>query len=203
MNMKELTEKVASFEGFVSKPYRDATGTLTIGYGFTSFSLVSRPSITKEEAKTYLEAILKSYRESVEKLSSEHALSFNENQILSLTDFCYNCGKLNLHKLFHLNGNINARIRTIEEIGNALPLYCTSKGVKLKGLETRRNWEKELFFSSVSTNVSRETFTTKDIQTLCNTIIRNNNLPFNELVVDGKIGEKSIEVIMHILRRCV
>ena len=120
-----------------------------------------------------------------------------------MTDFCYNCGYSKFLKL------LNFGKRTLFEIGETIPEYNKSKGIVLQGLVKRRKFEYDLFFSHIEQpkkeNVSRETwninykYNSHDVQELCNKIIKDNNLSYEQLVIDGILGEKSTDLIFTLL----
>lgn len=125
-----------------------------------------------------------------------HYPDVTNNMCLALTDFCYNCGYSNLLKI------TNNFERTLVEIGNKLPEYCKSKGIVLKGLQVRREFEKELFFDNYLPKVEEPHYTEKNIQVLCNKIIRDFSDKYSELKPlseDGIIGQKSLDTIFTLL----
>lgn len=197
MTFDEFVEKVATFEGFRPTVYNDSGGVPTIGYGFTEDKFIGMGTMTKEYAKSLLREKLIYLKKDVESKLEKWGYIYNNNMLLALTDFTYNCGMGNLLQLTD-NGK-----RTLKTISEKIVLYnkcSTPKGkIELKGLTTRRHWEQKLFNSEFE-NVSRETFTNADIQSLCNAIITNSDLKeFTILKVDGIIGDRSREVIFKLL----
>lgn len=214
MTIQELTEKIKTFEGFRALAYDDLQpntvlkygtqikGTLTIGYGRTKNVYIGEVTTIEKETK-WLEGHVTNVYNTVCNSLSQFKLNANENQKLALTDFCYNCGYSNFLKL------LNFGKRTLLEIGETIPEYNKSKGIVLQGLVKRRKFEYDLFFlhseQPKKENVSSETwninykYNTHDVQELCNKIIKDNNLPYDPLVIDGILGEKSTDLIFTLL----
>ena len=219
MTIQELIEQIKKFEGFRALPYDDLQpntilkygtqikGTLTIGYGRTKNVYIDEVTTIEKETKWLQEHVTNIYN-TVCKSLSQFKLNANENQKLALTDFCYNCGYSNFLKL------LNFGKRTLFEIGETIPEYNKSKGIVLQGLVKRRKFEYDLFFSHSEQpkkeqpkkeNVSCETwninykYNSHDVQELCNKIIKDNNLQYEPLVIDGILGEKSTDLIFTLL----
>ena len=219
MTIQELIEQIKTFEGFRALAYDDLQpnivlkystqlkGTLTIGYGRTENVYIGEVTTIEKETKWLQNHVTNVYN-TVCKSLSQFKLNANENQKLALTDFCYNCGYSNFLKL------LNFGKRTLFEIGETIPEYNKSKGIVLQGLVKRRKFEYDLFFSNSEQpkkekpkkeNVSSETwninykYNSHDVQELCNKIIKDNNLPYEPLVIDGILGEKSTDLIFTLL----
>lgn len=76
-------------EGFRSQVYTCSAGKLTIGYGFTSKTIVAKGTITEKEA----DVILRGYIESCKKVVRTNVkVQLNENQEAVLIDFVYHFG---------------------------------------------------------------------------------------------------------------
>lgn len=180
MTFEEFILKVGEFEGFRSKKYLDPAGIPTIGYGFTSSVFpngVVPDTITKDSADVLLATHLKKVAEQVEfYLTRYEDYKINNNQLLALTDFSYNCGIGNLYKL------TNYGKRNLLEIADHIRLYNKAGGKTLNGLVKRRQWEYELFTNEQSFEKLKVP-TSKDIQKLLN------DRYGYKLVIDGKIGE--------------
>lgn len=84
----KFLEKVARFEGFRSRPYKDSGGTWTIGFGYTKGVTKDTPVISYNEALSLLAHELEEIRIS---LSSE-PYALNSSQWDAIVDFCYNLG---------------------------------------------------------------------------------------------------------------
>ena len=151
---KEGLELVKSFEDCRLVAYDDlqpnktithisqVKGTLTIGYGHTAGVTVGQV-ITKEQAENMLKSDMAKYEKYV---TDNVKITLNENQFSALVSFCYNCGVGNLRTLI--------RNRTAEQIANSIPLYNKAKGQVLKGLQRRREAERQLFLKPVNGGVA-------------------------------------------------
>ena len=80
--------KVAKFEGFRSRPYQDAGGTWTIGFGHTKGVTKNTPPISYNDALVLLANELENIRLSLQ--SEPYAL--NSSQWDAIVDFCFNLG---------------------------------------------------------------------------------------------------------------
>ena len=137
MNISETGIKlIQSFEGCVLFGYKDPIGVPTIGWGHTGGVVVGE-RITQARADELLKQDLKRFVAAVNDLG----LKFNQNQFDALCSFSYNCGPGNLKSL--------VKGRSMNQIANALPLYCKAGGQTLNGLVKRRNAEKALFLKPV------------------------------------------------------
>jgi len=124
------------FEGLRLTKYQDIGGTWTIGYGSTKKSLVSKGTITKDEALQQLREDISSCEKAVNDLV---VVSLTEHQKAALISFVYNLGRTNFAEstlLKELNqGHYN-------EVPTQLRRWVHSKGKVVKGLKNRR--EKEI-----------------------------------------------------------
>ena len=107
----------------------------TIGYGHYGADVKEGMTITEAQAETYLKADCASAVKAVNSLGK----NFTQNQFDALVSFTYNCGAGNLKSL--------CKNRTIEEIGEKIPLYNKAGGKVLKGLVRRRAEEQALYQS--------------------------------------------------------
>lgn len=137
---------IKKFEGFRGKPYRDAVGIATIGYGATYYpngnrvKLTDAP-ITEKYATTLLEVMLRPYEKAVDSFTRD---DINQNQFDALVSFAYNLGVNALRSstlLKKVNKNPND-----PTIRNEFKKWVNAGGRPLKGLITRRNIEADLYF---------------------------------------------------------
>lgn len=157
LSLDEVLHKVASFEGFRSRPYGCPAGVLTIGYGHTHGVKLS-DRVSKDEAFELLRAdflICQSYL--LNKFDIKDCM--NSNQIYALTDFVFNLGFGTL-----LGSTIS---NTLADYHNATPSTLSNydtdivntllkynkyrkngKLVLSSGLRKRRQWEASLYLSS-------------------------------------------------------
>lgn len=132
--------------------YKDSVGVWTIGYGTTNADKTVTGTtikegliITKAKAEEYLaKSVDKKYGANVNKFESKY--HWNQNQYDALVSFAYNIGSIDqLTK----NGT-----RTIAQISEKMLMYNKAGGQVLDGLTKRRQAEKQLFDTAVSTNTS-------------------------------------------------
>ncbi len=112
---KEGADFIARKEGFVSHPYRDSAGHMTIGFGklirpFTPFY----NNLTRDEAfQTFLNTVNNSgYLSAVNDMLINNHMKFNQYQLDALVSFTYNLGpgwttKSHLKDLIINSGNEN------------------------------------------------------------------------------------------------
>lgn len=140
---------IKSFEGCKLLAYKDPVGVWTIGYGHTEF-VEAGDKISIGEAEQLLKEDLEKYEKYVNSLN----LKLNQNQFDALVSFTYNCGSGSLTRL--VTG------RTLDEIGEAIPLYNRASGKVLAGLVRRRAAERTLYFTPVSESEDAGNFYDED-----------------------------------------
>lgn len=189
MNRQKYLDKIKEFEGFRAHAYKCPAGVWTIGYGRTSG--VTSSSVTSRAAE---EAWFNKYVADLEKEVSiymeEHGYAIVEYQLQALTSFIYNLG---YGKLMTLTENGK---RPIVEISKKIPEYNKGGGKVLAGLVRRRAWEKDLFDGKFenATDSGKSNPTAKDLQELCNKVSG------SDLVIDGKIGKKSVTALYNYIK---
>lgn len=136
---------IKKWEGFRSKPYLDAAGVPTIGYGNTFYpdgrkvSLLDK-EISFSEAEQLLLVVVKTFEKAVNRLVTS---TLTQHQFDALVSLCYNIGTGNFQKsrlLKLVNQNPND-----PEIYTEFLKHNKSKGVVLKGLQRRREDEANLY----------------------------------------------------------
>lgn len=146
----EISEKglalIKQFEGLVLKPYKDAVGIPTIGYGNTYYEngrkvAMSDPAITEARATELLKMVVKRYEDAVNRYVQ---VSITQNQFDALVSFAYNVGNENLRKST-LMKLLNQKQYTAA--ANQLLRWDKAGGKTLKGLTRRRQAERVLFLS--------------------------------------------------------
>lgn len=139
---------IKRFEGLRLKAYKAVPTEVyyTIGYGHYGSDVTEGMVITEATANKYL---LMDADKAVKAVNSLE-LELNQNQFDALVSFTFNCGKGNLKKL--------VKGRSISEIGDAILLYNKSGGKVLKGLVTRREAERELFFTPLNEDIVVEKY---------------------------------------------
>ena len=143
---------IARFEGFAAKPYNDANGYATIGYGhLLHYSRVSKADLerfphdlTKEQGLQYLRADAQIAAHAV----SEYIhVKLKQNQMDGLISFTYNCGAGSL------NGTTVQRcVNTLnwKALPSALRMWThDGHGNELQGLVSRRLAESNLILRGI------------------------------------------------------
>lgn len=130
-------ELIKSFEGFSPKACKcvESEKYYTIGYGHYGKDVSENDTITKSSATELLKKDVESAERKVYKYDSIY--NFNQNQFDALVSFCYNIG--------NIDGLTKNGTRTISQISTAFTYYNKSGGKVLKGLQSRRLKERELF----------------------------------------------------------
>lgn len=137
---------IKDFEGFSPKPYLDAVGVPTIGYGATHYAdgrrvkMTDKP-ISEAEASALLQEMLKQYEDIIHR---NVKVKLNQNQFDALVSFVYNLGETNFKKstlLKKINTNPND-----ESISLEFAKWVKAGGRVLTGLVRRRKAEAELYF---------------------------------------------------------
>jgi len=130
---------IEAFEGWSSEPYKDPTGTWTIGYGFTEGVGPKTPAITKEAAVGRLNAILGHLNSMLDIECKEPLTDHQRAACLSLT---YNIGMGEFGRstlLKYLNDGAYGAASA------QFSMFTHSKGITLPGLVKRRAAEQACF----------------------------------------------------------
>ncbi len=137
---------IKRFEGCRLSAYRDVVGVITIGYGWTKAidgkPLTMGTKITQAKAESLLREGLKSYESKVNKYDNKY--HWNQNQFDALVSFCYNIG--------NIDGITANGTRSVSGIANKFTAYNKAGGKVFSGLTQRRNLEKTLFLTPVTTS---------------------------------------------------
>lgn len=138
---------IKRYEGLRLKPYKDAVGIPTIGYGTTYYKdnklvALSDPPITEAEAEDLLSHHAYSFYEQVIELTKEQKL--NANQLSALTSFSYNLG---IGALIRSSLLKKVKANPLDKsIRLEFQRWTKAGGKVLKGLERRRKDEADLYF---------------------------------------------------------
>jgi len=147
---KEGLELIKGFEKFMPKPYIDAVGVVTIGYGNTYYPdgrkvTMQDAQITETQATILLETV---FEKDFAKYIPDNV---NQNQFDALSSLVYNIGTGSFFKSTLLKKvKVNTNDASIEQ-----EFWKWNKGrilgqlVELKGLTNRRKKEAELYFKSI------------------------------------------------------
>ena len=147
----KISEKGASiikkYEGLRLKAYKPVKEEkyFTIGYGHCGSDVKQGMTITKQQAEELFNKDIVKYENYVNRLNR----NFNQNEFDALVSFTYNCGSGALSTL--------VRNRNNKQIADALLLYNKdATGKKSEGLLKRRNLERDLFLTPVTSMVANE-----------------------------------------------
>ena len=139
---------IKRFEGFRSKPYRDAVGVPTIGYGLTHYIdgrkvTMHDHSMSEETASFMLEMqVNQIYGQAV---NAYVQVPITQNQFDALVSFAYNLGSNALRKstlLHRINEGAEDKL-----IANEFMKWTHAGHHVLKGLVARRDAEDALYFA--------------------------------------------------------
>ena len=135
---------IIGFEGFSAMACKCVSTEkyYTIGYGHYGADVKKDDTITREEARKLLESDLLSFEKKVSKYDSKY--DFNQNEFDALVSFAYNVGNID---------QLTAKgTRTRDKIAECMLRYNKSGGRVLNGLTKRREAERKLFLTNVSTS---------------------------------------------------
>jgi len=148
---KEGLELIKGFEKFMPKPYIDAVGVVTIGYGNTYYAdgqkvTMQDAPITEKQATILLENV---FEKDFAKYIPDNV---NQNQFDAIASLVYNIGtgaffKSTLRKKVKINPN-DASIE--QEFWKWNKGRKNGQLVELRGLTIRRKKESELYFKPIS-----------------------------------------------------
>lgn len=146
MNISEnCINLIKEFEGYKLKPYKLAGEEYyTVGYGHYGSDVNPNKKYTKKEVEALLSSDLLRFAQGV--LRYDKIYHWNQNELDSLVSFAYNVGSI--------DGLTSKGSRSREQIAYFMRKYVKgSNGVTLEGLVRRREKERELFLSPVSSGM--------------------------------------------------
>ena len=141
---------IKEFEGFPfgGRPYRDAVGVWTIGYGHTAGVGPDSRRLTERQASQLLEEDLESYLRVIEALPIADEL--DDNQVAATLSFIYNLGP---GAISHDTGIGRAlRNRQWQRAADEMLRWDRAGGRVLPGLTRRRRAERALFLRPARVN---------------------------------------------------
>jgi lysozyme len=141
---------ITASEGFVPTPYRCPAGVASIGFGSTILLDGSRvkmdsPKVTRDEGK----ALLRRHLDHVESdILRVVRVPLNSNEFSALCSFVYNLGISRL-----ISSTLKMRLNRGERLNaaNEFPKWRRANGRILRGLVIRRELERRLFLTPVTT----------------------------------------------------
>lgn len=137
---------IKQFEGFRAKPYYDAKGVPTIGYGSTVYPNGKKVTMIDKPVSEPIAVQMMLYHlnnEVLPYLKKNVIVEINQNQIDALASLVYNIGAGNFVKSTLLK-KINSHA-SILDIERAFKAWNKSGNKVLNGLVNRRNQEYNLF----------------------------------------------------------
>lgn len=188
-------ELIKRFEGCRLTAYKPiaAEQHYTIGYGHYGPDVAPGMKITQAQAEAILAEDLKKYENAVDST----LLILNQNQFDALVSFSYNCGVGSLRSL--------TRRRTVNQIADALLLYNKGSGRVLPGLTRRRQAERALFLSGISSDECPYKEPTKSVKygSKGDSVrwiqwMLVNAAGYSGLKVDGIAGKATVSAIMEV-----
>ena len=143
-------DMIATFEGFRPKPYLDAVGVPTIGYGNTYYldgrkvKMTDKP-ISRDEAKHLKMAVInKDFAPAVRKALADSKVPITQNMFDACVSLAYNIGVSAFAKSSVVR-YLNAGNK--QKAGDAFLLWNKAGGRVLDGLARRRKREREVFLA--------------------------------------------------------
>lgn len=134
---------IKGFEGFRSRPYRDAVGVWTIGYGSTRGVGPGTAPVSQSQAEARLRAeVDATYGKAVNGIDG-----LNQNQYDALTSFVYNVGPGGIGPGTGIGKALRAK--RWNAAADELLKWDKAGGRALPGLTRRRRAERKLFLTPV------------------------------------------------------
>lgn len=138
---KRGLELIKRFEGLSLKAYKCPAGKLTIGYGHTGSDVLPNSVWTQEYAEKMLLKDLAYFEKEVEKAVKR---PITDNQFSALVSLAYNIGVRNFLQSTLLK---KLNVGNYQGAADEFLRWCRAKGIILKGLQYRRQAERELFLN--------------------------------------------------------
>ena len=137
-----LIRKIKEFEGLSLKAYKPVPTEkfYTIGYGHYGADVKANQVITEKEAESLLRKDLEKFEDYVNNLG----VCKRYSEFASLTDFAFNLGTAALGRSTLLKYIRQGKAE--QYIRGEFAKWVNSKGMRLKGLVIRRQWEADRYF---------------------------------------------------------
>ena len=137
-----LIRKIKEFEGLSLKAYKPVPTEkfYTIGYGHYGADVKANQVITEKEAESLLRKDLEKFEDYVNNLG----VCKRYSEFASLTDFAFNLGSSALGRSTLLKYIRQGKAE--QYIRGEFAKWVNSKGMRLKGLVIRRQWEADRFY---------------------------------------------------------
>ena len=145
-------ELVKRFEGFISHAYLCPAGVISIGWGHTGSDVKQGMVITEGEAEILLKKDLNKFASKITYSLEQDKIKVNQNQFDALCSFAYNLGFSafifsTLYKKLKAGDYSGASDEFLKWVYITKNVNGEKIKIRLKGLETRRNAERDLFLS--------------------------------------------------------
>ena len=145
-------ELVKRFEGFISHAYLCPANKLTIGWGHTGSDVTKDMVITEKEAENLLKKDLKKFESKLNFSLEQDHITLNQNQFDACISFIFNLGFSafifsTLYKKLKQGDYEGASDEFLKWVYITKTVNNERVKIRLKGLETRRNAERDLFLS--------------------------------------------------------
>ena len=142
-------ELVKRYEGFISKTYLCPAGYKTIGFGHRTDEMTT---ITEPEAENLLRRDLNKFASKISYSLEQDKITVNQNQFDALCSFAFNLGFSalvfsTLWKKLKQGDYEGASDEFLKWVYITKNVNGERVKIRLKGLETRRNAERDLFLS--------------------------------------------------------
>ena len=137
-----LIRKIKEFEGLSLKAYKPVSTEryYTIGYGHYGADVKANQVITEKEAESLLRKDLEKFEDYVNKLD----VCKRYSEFASLVDFTFNLGTAALGRSTLLKYIRQGKAE--QYIRGEFAKWVNSKGMRLKGLVIRRQWEADRYY---------------------------------------------------------
>lgn len=141
---------VKRFEGFISHAYLCPANKLTIGWGHTGSDVKQGMVITEGEAEILLKKDLNKFASKITYSLEQDHITVNQNQFDALCSFAFNLGFSafifsTLYKKLKAGDYTGASDEFLKWVYITKTVNGERIKIRLKGLETRRKAEQELF----------------------------------------------------------
>ena len=146
---QKCIDLVKRYEGFVSKTYVCPAGYKTIGFGHRTDEMTT---ITEPEAENLLRRDLNKFASKITYSLEQDKIKVNQNQFDALCSFAFNLGYSalvfsTLWKKLKAGDYTGASNEFLKWVYITKTVNNERVKIRLKGLETRRNAERDLFLS--------------------------------------------------------
>lgn len=143
---------IKRYEGVILHSYLCPAGCLTIGWGHTGSDVKQGMVITEGEAEILLKKDLKKFASKITFSLEQDHITVNQNQFDALCSFAYNLGFSafifsTLYKKLKAGDYAGASDEFLKWVYITKTVNGERIKIRLKGLETRRNAERDLFLS--------------------------------------------------------